>query len=367
MPLVPLLCIIILSQAFFAGIILLFLKRNQKANLFLILLLLVLSLWILDVLLRTNKVFFEHPDLYFIPIYYSLAFGPLIYYYLKALTNANFKFTQQDILHFTPVIIQGICYTFCFLLPYEMKRSFWLNVHAPYTYDLESILVCISLSTYLLLSIRYFRGYRKYLENDFSETSRISLQWFKVILLCLLLLSIVWLLDFMGWVLFDRVRIFSILEILIAITLLVFAVGGIIQGNLSKIVYDTSSKEAALKNAMHINPIISKRIQLQMIETKAYLNPDLNLNEFAKIMELPKRIISFHLNNDLGLSFSDFVNHLRVKEVIHKLQLGEHNQFTILGIAFASGFNSKTNFNRIFKKYTQQSPRDFIKSLKNNK
>lgn len=363
MALVPFLCVIILSQAFFAGIILCFLKRNQRANIYLILLLLVLSLWIFDVLLRTNNIFLEQPNLYFLPIYYSLAFGPLILFYLKALTNSNFKFKKPDILHFVPVGIQGLFYTICFLLPYETKRSFWLNVHAPYTYDLESILVCISLGTYLLLSIKYFRGYKAYLENDFSETSRISLQWFKTILFCLLLLTAFWFLDFLGWILFGQVRIFSILEILIAITLLVFAIGGILQRNLSKINYHNNSEEAAVKSAMSIDPIISKRIKTKMLETNAFLNPDLNLDEFAKIVELPKRVISFHLNNGLKLSFSDFVNELRVQEVIHKLQQGQHSQYTLLGIAYASGFNSKTNFNRIFKKYTQQSPREYVKSL----
>nr|WP_316929421.1 AraC family transcriptional regulator [Chryseobacterium gregarium] len=42
--------------------------------------------------------------------------------------------------------------------------------------------------------------------------------------------------------------------------------------------------------------------------------------------------------------------------------LPENEKFTILSLAYESGFNSKTSFNRNFKKYMDISPREFLKS-----
>jgi AraC-like DNA-binding protein len=37
--------------------------------------------------------------------------------------------------------------------------------------------------------------------------------------------------------------------------------------------------------------------------------------------------------------------------------------FTLLSIAFDCGFNSKTTFNRVFKKLTQKSPKDYWEEI----
>ncbi|MBT8190072.1 MAG: helix-turn-helix domain-containing protein [Bacteroidia bacterium] len=39
-------------------------------------------------------------------------------------------------------------------------------------------------------------------------------------------------------------------------------------------------------------------------------------------------------------------------------------QFSILGIALDSGFNSKASFNRVFKKKAGMTPSQYLKSLK---
>jgi AraC-like DNA-binding protein len=48
-----------------------------------------------------------------------------------------------------------------------------------------------------------------------------------------------------------------------------------------------------------------------------------------------------------------------VAEVQRRLAAPDARRFTLLGIAFESGFNSKTTFNRIFKQVTGVAPRDY--------
>jgi AraC-like DNA-binding protein len=65
------------------------------------------------------------------------------------------------------------------------------------------------------------------------------------------------------------------------------------------------------------------------------------------------------INSKLKQNFYELVNGYRVEEVKRKLQSPEYDMYSILGIAYESGFNSKTSFNTIFKKYVGQTPSDY--------
>jgi AraC-like DNA-binding protein len=60
------------------------------------------------------------------------------------------------------------------------------------------------------------------------------------------------------------------------------------------------------------------------------------------------------------LNFNDFVNHHRIKAVLQKIAEGEHTIQTLLSIALECGFNSKSTFNRAFKRATSLSPKEYI-------
>ena len=67
------------------------------------------------------------------------------------------------------------------------------------------------------------------------------------------------------------------------------------------------------------------------------------------------------LNTSLNQNFYDFINTYRVSEVKRRLDEGEAENFSILGIAEECGFNSKASFNRVFKKITGTTPTGYMK------
>jgi AraC-like DNA-binding protein len=69
------------------------------------------------------------------------------------------------------------------------------------------------------------------------------------------------------------------------------------------------------------------------------------------------------INRGFGINFNDFINEYRVKAVIDLLKQGEQKTHNLLGISLDCGFNSKTTFNRCFKKYTGLSPKQFAENL----
>ena len=102
-----------------------------------------------------------------------------------------------------------------------------------------------------------------------------------------------------------------------------------------------------------------ERIRRALVDDQLYQNPTLTLAELSAHTGLPPRLISFTVNASFGRSFNDLVNGYRVAEVQRRLAAPDARRFTLLGIAFESGFNSKTTFNRIFKQMTGVAPREY--------
>lgn len=96
---------------------------------------------------------------------------------------------------------------------------------------------------------------------------------------------------------------------------------------------------------------------------KMYLDENLTLNKLASKLSITDKHLSAFLNQHLNITFYDYVNSHRVTSVIDKLKSQEYKNITLLGIAYESGFKSKTSFNRVFKKETGLSPSTYIKSL----
>lgn len=95
-----------------------------------------------------------------------------------------------------------------------------------------------------------------------------------------------------------------------------------------------------------------------MNEDKLYLNAGLNLGALAEHIEASSSDVSRVLKLEFETNFYDFVNHYRVEEAKRLLRQSQHK---VLAVAFDSGFNSKSNFNKLFKQHTGLTPSDYRK------
>lgn len=328
----------------FAALLLWFRKDRYLA-----LLVLTISLWLIHNFYSVSGIFKQDPNYYFRPIYYSLAFGPLIFFYTHSLTNTSFKFKAKHLLHFIPVLFQACLYCFLFFKDYAFKNWFWHNWHSPITYRLEFILTFLSLVLYTILSLILLRAYQIWLKNNFSEASKITLNWLRIVLGGFLLLSIFWLVELILREVFTVYDNYTVLTL--GVLTLILTIGGLLQEK-SKVI--TFTKELDKKVSINDENLIL--IRSRMEENKDYLNPTLTLKEFAENCSLPSRTISEHINKGLGKTFHDYVNEFRVLAVKEKLEANFQSNFTLEAIAYDCGFNSKATFNRIFKKFTGVSP-----------
>lgn len=225
----------IISSGIFASFLLVLQRNNPLANRFLGLLLLIFSLWLLDSFFNSAHIYQQNPNFYFLPIYYSLGFGPLVYFYTQSIVRRDFRFSRKNYGHFLPVLIQACFYLWLPFQDYPYRRWFWLEVHRPYTYPLEFILTLVSLLIYGFLSLRLVRQYQGWIKNYYSEVSRINLRWLATVLSMILLLTSLWLLDLVSRLLFEYYPEHGFSEIAMGVILLILAAGGLLQRNLESI------------------------------------------------------------------------------------------------------------------------------------
>jgi AraC-like DNA-binding protein len=93
-----------------------------------------------------------------------------------------------------------------------------------------------------------------------------------------------------------------------------------------------------------------------MAAEQPWLEPELTLAELAQRLRLHPAQLSKIINLGCGQNFSDFVNRYRVEEAQRKLADPRFAHYSLVGVALESGFNSKSTFNRVFKKITGQVP-----------
>ncbi len=95
---------------------------------------------------------------------------------------------------------------------------------------------------------------------------------------------------------------------------------------------------------------------------KPYLNPSLSLRTLAEMLEMHPNKLSWLLNKKLSRKFNEFVNHYRLDHFKTLARDPENQHISIIGLAYESGFNSKTVFNTFFKKEEGITPNDYVKS-----
>ena len=104
-----------------------------------------------------------------------------------------------------------------------------------------------------------------------------------------------------------------------------------------------------------------------MEKNKPYLNQSLSLLDLANQLALPHRELSQVINESFNQNFYDFINSYRIDDFERILDNGSNSKKTILEIAYEVGFNSKSAFNRAFKKQTGITPKEYKKSIHRSK
>lgn len=101
------------------------------------------------------------------------------------------------------------------------------------------------------------------------------------------------------------------------------------------------------------------RVEEYIHKHKPHLSMDLKLDDLAAMVSLPPKTLSILLNVYYKKNFCEFINHYRIKEATSFLSNPQLKDKPVLDIAIEAGFNSKSAFNRSFKKETGETPQEY--------
>jgi AraC-like DNA-binding protein len=91
---------------------------------------------------------------------------------------------------------------------------------------------------------------------------------------------------------------------------------------------------------------------------------DISLEEVAAAAFMTPQAFCRYFKKHTRVTFVTFLNEIRINEACKKLIEGAHS--SVSAVAYECGFNSITNFNRVFKSTTGKSPRQYVSLFLNN-
>ncbi len=104
------------------------------------------------------------------------------------------------------------------------------------------------------------------------------------------------------------------------------------------------------------------RALLFMRSGRAHLDHELTLKDLAAKIGTNAHSLSRALNAELGMNFSDFVNHFRIEEAMRIMSGDDRDDWDVIDVCFETGFNSLSSFYRVFKMHTGMTPAEFQRS-----
>lgn len=366
-------------QAFFLASLFISRKKIIHEHKVLIIFFLINGLLLLDHYLEISSLSLSYPHLIGLTYPLPLILGPVLYYYTRSISSKE-KIAAKGffMLHGIPFLLLYLflLFDFYFLsagekLAYYQKQS---QEDTSAIIYLAEFFLNFSVPIYSLLSLLHIRKYRKSLANEFSFTETIDLQWLNVILYFFMALSLISLSthiisDLIPLIPFSQAD--NLLFLSLSIAILFIGYYGIKQkaiyptprGNRNAPSFTSGPDQVGSK----ILEVEKKRLEELLNKQKLFLRPRLSLDELAGEMEMSSNQLSQLINEGFQKSFYDLINEMRVSEVQAKMEDPDYAHLSLLGIGLESGFNSKSSFNLLFKKFTGLTPSQYKKSISEKK
>lgn len=155
-----------MAQGLLIGL-LFFFKRSgdRRANVFYGLLLLAFGFTLAHNLLTLTGTFERFPQLHFLPIYFSLAFPPLLFYHVKFSLYPAYRLRSSDLKHFILPSMQLAFFVVVFFTATEWKSGLGRRFFNPFFGATEQALYLGTFFAYLYFAYRYVRRKAKDLHS----------------------------------------------------------------------------------------------------------------------------------------------------------------------------------------------------------
>lgn len=298
--------------------------------------------------------------------------GPFLYGYVSTLTLNHHQFKTRNIGHFAPFL--------AFLLYLFIATSFHSYIDSIRLYFMADgtvkppllflfFLMITALSGPVYFALAQKKVYKIKESNLNFSSKEIDLDWLGKLIPAF---GFIWIAFVTIAILHHSLQLFSVdfymngFMLLFSICIILIGYFGLKQIGVFNSYLNEESKSLIIETENSISKLKDEdleqcfcKIDDYFKNERPYLEPDLTLPKLAKNLKVPHHHLSQVINEVYGQNFFDFINKYRVEEVKNKIVDPKFNKYTLLGIAYESGFNSKSAFNRVFKKFTNKTPSEF--------
>lgn len=355
--------------ALFLGLFFLFQKKfKNDGYLFLYVSILILGFELFYKTLIHSQLIYEFYLLYIPGRFYNLLIYPIFLIFVWSVTKSDFSLNKVHKLLVLVPTIYGlyVCVT-TLLIPsnekLDMLNSFYNDTRpGPFNYWLNiNSLLKSTIIPLLFLGIIGYNFFRFKKQNSTIQSKR----------LIKILSAII-----VGYFLFNQfsnliykwvysATKFSMIEWPIDITFLsiiivLFSIIALLVNTGSVFLPPTKYVGSALEESSY--EIIINKAKVYIESEELYKKEKLTLAELSKMIDTNPKYLSQAINHHLDLSFVDFINNYRVEEAKMQMLDANNDSLTLEAIGMMAGFKSKSAFFRAFKKATNSTPNQFLKS-----
>ena len=325
--------------------------------------------------------------------------GPVLYWYIRSVLTDNSRLKKADLLHLLPSLVYLIASLPFILTPYSFKVEIATAIVkdagflGTYKFTILSEIFPISLvylsrpilvMAYTLWSAGLFIRYliQKENQNIFSQQNFMT-KWltlflaFQVVLISTYLVS-----TFKTFIEYSDVFFtLNLLQVLSAaglagLLISPFFFPGILYGlpHIPEPVIPVNEEEKtdpllceAKKGTLNFETeyilAIRQKTDSCMQEFQTFLQPDLNLNRFSDILQLPAHHLAYYFREVKKQAFNDYCNECRVEYAKSLMREGKTGELTLEAVGILSGFTNRSTFFRAFKKAEDISPGSFLAKI----
>jgi len=303
-----------------------------------------------------------------------LLHGPILWLYVKSLTDQYFRIKPIYLLNLIPFVLMILQHTLqIYSLPVNTRIDYVQSevFKQTFSYPFFLLLIAFSPIVYFYFGLRLIKQYKLKIEGYFSQTAGIDLKWLNLILVSWIILSVLinsfFVIDLLIPIApFGLMQFFSFLVAAVYIIFLGFYglrqenifLSNTINLNLEKTI--THPAETYSKPLREDEKEFIQVLLKFMTESKPYLQPEITLKSLSDELKVTSEYLSEIINTDLNKNFFDFINHYRIEEFKTQCKIEKNKNLNIIGLAFNCGFNSKATFNRVFKKSTGLTPSEYM-------
>lgn len=379
---------IAISQTFFAGLLIATKKPITIPDRLMAALLFMIFFDLIFAVVKINIItFYSFP-------FVAFTYGPILFLYVKYMTEPEKNFKITNFLHFIPFVI-----FFAVSVIFRGDKVFadltgflvadkYISLRIVY-----SVCFFLSITVYSTLTFIIISKHQRHLKDLVSFASgRITLNWLKIISISFytayfILFILGGINIFVNFLPFDP---YYTVFVFIAVFSFVYSFYAIKQPVLANILIGSDDRDLRIqklvrKEKVNIDASVENnnkkkrylrsgltevqarkyldKILEFMDKEKPFLNRDLTIYDLSLQTGISRHHITQVLNDIHGRNFFTFINEYRVKEVIRRMKDPKNKNFTVLAIAFDSGFNSKSTFNTIFKNITKLTPTQYLDKL----